>query len=50
MKVETLTPRDYQGQFHWHDGHGRLTIDASSYPLSTDGPRHPHFSADFAYY
>jgi hypothetical protein len=18
--VETLTPRDYQGQFHWHDG------------------------------
>jgi len=47
---ETLTPSDYQGQFHWHDGQGRLTIDASSFPLTTDGSRHPHFSADFAYY
>jgi len=48
--VETLTQRDYHGQFHWHDGQGRLTIDASSYSLSADGSRHPHFSADFAYY
>jgi hypothetical protein len=47
---ETLTPGDYNGQFHWHDGHGSLAIDASSYPLSADGFRHPHFSADFAYY
>jgi len=30
--LETLTPGDYQGQFHWHDGHGRQAIDASSYP------------------
>ncbi len=29
---------------------GRLTIDASSYPLTTDGSNHPHFPADFAYY
>ena len=29
---------------------GCLTLDASSYPLTTDGSRHPHFSADFAYY
>ena len=28
--LETLTPGDYQGRFHSHDGHGRLTIDASS--------------------
>jgi hypothetical protein len=48
--LETLTVGDYQGQFHWHDGQGRLTIDASSYPLTADGSRHPHFSADFAYY
>jgi len=48
--TETLTPRDYQGQFQWHDGQGRLTIDASSYPLKADGSRHPHFSAYFAYY
>jgi len=47
---ETFTPGDYQGQFHWNDGHGRLTIDASSFPLTADGSRHPHFSADFAYY
>jgi hypothetical protein len=46
---ETLIPGDYQGQFHWHDGQGRLMIDASSFPLTTDGSRHPHFSADFAY-
>ncbi len=48
--LETLTPGDYQGQFHRHDGQGRLTIAASSYPLTADGSRHPHFSADFAYY
>jgi hypothetical protein len=48
--LETLTPWDYQGQFHWHDGQGRMTIDASSYPLTADGSKHPHFSADFAYY
>jgi len=48
--METLTPNDYQGQFHWHDGQGRLTTDASSYPLTADGSHHPHFSADFAYY
>ncbi len=49
--LETLiTPGDYQGPFHWHDGRGRLSIDASAYPLSADGSRHPHFSADFAYY
>ena len=48
--VETLMIGDYQGQFHWHDGQGRLTIDASSYPLTADGSRHPHFSAEFAYY
>jgi len=48
--LETLTLGDYQGQFHWHDGQGRLTIDASSYPLTPDGSNHPHFSADFAYY
>jgi hypothetical protein len=47
---EKLTPGDYQGQFHWHDGKGRLTIDASFFPLTTDGSRHPYFSADFAYY
>ncbi len=48
--LETPTPWDYQGQLLWHDGQGRLTIDASSYPLTTDGSRHPHFSADFSYY
>jgi hypothetical protein len=48
--LETLEPRDYQGQLHWHDGQGRMTIDASSYPLTTDGSGHSHFSADFAYY
>jgi len=48
--LETLTPRDYQGQFQWHDGQGRLTIDAPSYPLTADGSNHPHFTADFAYY
>jgi len=47
--TETLTPGDYQGEFHWHDGQGRLTIDASSYPLTADGSRYPHFSADFAF-
>jgi hypothetical protein len=48
--LETLTPGDYKGQFHWHDGQGRLTIYASSYPLTADGSNHPQFSADFAYY
>jgi hypothetical protein len=48
---ENMAPGDYQGQFHWHDGQGRMTIDASSYPHTADGSRHPHhFSADFAYY
>ena len=48
--MQTLTHGDYQGQIHWHDGQGRLTIDASSFPLTSDESRHPHFSADFAYY
>jgi hypothetical protein len=48
--LETLTPRYYQGMFHWHDGQGRLTIEASSNPLTADGSRHLHFSANFAYY
>jgi hypothetical protein len=48
--VEKLTLGDYQGHFHWHDGQGKLSIDASSYPLLANGSRHPHFSANFAYY
>jgi hypothetical protein len=32
------------------DGQGRMTIDASSFPLTTNGSNHPHFSADFAKY
>jgi len=48
--LETLAPRDYQGQILWRDGRERLTIDLSSFPLASDGSRHPRFSADFAYY
>jgi len=47
---ESLSPGDYQGQLHWHDGQGRMTIDASSPHLTADGSSHPHFSAEFAYY
>jgi hypothetical protein len=47
---ESLSHGDYQGQFHWHDGQGMMTIDASSPHLTADGSSHPHFSAEFAYY
>jgi hypothetical protein len=47
--LEFLPPHDYQGQFHWHDGHGRLTIDACS-TATSNGSAHPMFSADFAYH
>ena len=47
---ESLPPGDYHGQFHWHDGQCRMTIDASSPHLTADGSNHPHFSAEFAYY
>ncbi len=46
--LEVLPPQDYQGQFHWHDGQGRLTIDACS-TATSDGLAHPRFFADFAY-
>jgi hypothetical protein len=32
---EALSLGDYHYKFHRHDGHGRLTIDASSFPLPT---------------
>ncbi len=38
--LETLTPGDFHGLFHWQDGQGRLTIDASSYPLTANGSKH----------
>jgi hypothetical protein len=47
--VVILPPHVYQGQFHSHDGQGRLTIDARS-QLTSDGSPHPKFSADFDYY
>ena len=47
--LKILPPRDYEGQFHWHDDQGRITIDACSIATS-DGSRHPRFSADFAYH
>jgi hypothetical protein len=47
---ETLAHGDYQGQFHWHNGQKCLTIDMSSFPLTSGGSGHPRFSADFAYY
>jgi hypothetical protein len=47
--MEVLHAHYYQGQFHLHDGQGRLTIDACSVATS-DGSRHPRFSADFAYH
>jgi len=36
-------------QFHWHDGMGRLTIDACS-AATSDESTHPRFTADFAYH
>ncbi len=48
--LEVISPGDYQGQFHWYDGQERLAIDASSFPLTSDGSGHTHFSVDFAYY
>jgi hypothetical protein len=48
--LEVLTLMDYRRQFHWHDGQGRLQIDSSSFPLTADGSRNPHFTAEFAYY
>jgi hypothetical protein len=47
---ESLSPGDYQRQFHWHDGQGMMTIYASSPHPIADGSSHPHFSAEFAYY
>jgi hypothetical protein len=48
--LEVLSPMDYQGQFHKHDGQGRLTIDVSSFPLAAEDSRNPHFTAEFTYY
>jgi hypothetical protein len=45
---EILPPQDYQGLFHWHDGQRHMNIDAWSITTS-DGSRHPRFSADYAY-
>jgi len=47
--LEVLHAQDYQGHIHWHDGHGRFTIDACSAATSY-GSNHPRFSADFAYH
>jgi hypothetical protein len=46
---ERMKPRNYQGQFHWHNGQGRLTIDACSAHTS-DGSMNPRFSAEFAFH
>ena len=44
-----MPPGDYQGQFHWHNGQGRLAIDA--YSLHTaDGSFNPRFTSDFAFH
>jgi hypothetical protein len=45
--LEVLHAQDYQGQFHWHDSQGRLTIDTCS-AATSDGSNHHRFSADFA--
>ena len=44
-----LHAQNYQGQFHWHDSQGRLTIDTCS-AATSDGSNHHRFSADFAYH
>jgi hypothetical protein len=35
---ETLTNGDYQWQFYWHDGQGRLTIDLTSQQILPTTP------------
>jgi len=44
-----MPPGDYQGQFHWHNGQWRLTIDACSIHTS-DRSFNPRFTADFAFH
>jgi hypothetical protein len=47
--LEVLQAQGYMGKFHWHDGPGRLAIDACS-SVTSDGSQHPRFSAYLAYH
>ena len=47
--TQSMPPGDYQGQFHWHNGQERLTIDAC-FLHTANGSSNPRFTSDFAFH